>query len=150
MNSRRPSPILEAGVVAVLGPLLLFSLYLLLAGHNQPGGGFAGGLVASVGILLAWAAGGPDGVSRAVPVRSTALMGTGLVLAVLVGLGSALPGLSFLESGFVEVSLPGIAKIKLVSALLFDVGVYLVIIGITLGLIVSLGEEGAEGTEEAK
>lgn len=144
MMRQRPSPILEAGIVAVSGPLIAFSLYLLLAGHNQPGGGFAGGLVAGTTVLLAWAAGGRDVVRRVLPVRSTALMGTGLILAVVVGFAAAIPGLTYLESGYIEVSPPLIGNLKIVSALLFDVGVYLVILGISLGLIRSLGEERSD------
>ena len=143
MNSRRPSPILEAGVVAVAGPLLVFSAYLLFAGHNQPGGGFAGGLVAGIAVLLIWAAGGTVTVRRLLPVRSTVLMGLGLVIAAVVGFASLLPELAFLESGYTELSLPVVGKVKVVSALVFDIGVYLVIVGMALGLIRSLGEEGS-------
>ena len=143
MKQRRPSPILEAGVVSVAAPLLAFSLYLLFAGHNQPGGGFAGGLVAGITVLLAWSAGGPEVVRRVLPVRSTVLMGAGLMVAVLVGLAAAVPELSFLESGYVEFSVVLVGDVKLVSALLFDIGVYLVIVGISLGLIRSLSEERA-------
>jgi multicomponent Na+:H+ antiporter subunit A len=143
MRVRRPSPILEAGIVTVSGPLLVFSLYLLFGGHNQPGGGFAGGLVAGVTILLVWSAGGLETVARVLPVRSTALMGAGLIIAVAVGFAAAVPGLAFLESGYIELSLPIIGKVKLVSALVFDVGVYLVIVGMTLALIRSLGDEGS-------
>ena len=143
MSQRRPSPILEAGVITVSAPLLAFSLYLLLAGHNQPGGGFAGGLTAGVTILLVWSAGGLRAVHRVLPIRSTVLMGAGLLVAVLVGLAAAVPGLAFLESGYVDLSLPLVGKVKLVSALIFDIGVYLVIVGIVLALIRSLGDEGS-------
>ena len=73
----RPSPILERGIVAAAGPLLVFSVYLLFAGHNQPGGGFAGGLVAGAAVVLAWSAGGPETVRRIIPVRPSALLGGG-------------------------------------------------------------------------
>jgi multicomponent Na+:H+ antiporter subunit A len=144
MNPLRTSPILEAGVVAVAGPLLVFSAYLLLAGHNQPGGGFAGGLVAGIAILLIWAAGGTAAVRAVLPFRSTLLMGAGLVVAAGIGFASLIPDLAFLESGYIELSLPLAGKVKVVSALVFDIGVYLVIVGMALGLIRSLGEEGSE------
>ncbi len=147
MIPRRPSPILEAGVVAVAGPLLAFSMYLLLAGHNQPGGGFAGGLVTGVAVLLVWAAGGLETVRRVLPVRSGALLGIGLLVATITGFAAYVPGLSFLESGYIEFTAPVVGKIKLVSALFFDIGVYLVVVGMALGLIRSLGEE--ENPEEA-
>ncbi|MDJ0953644.1 MAG: MnhB domain-containing protein [Acidimicrobiia bacterium] len=142
MKATRSSAILEAGVITVAGPLLVFSLYLLLAGHNQPGGGFAGGLVAGIAVLLVWAAGGTTTVRRVLPLRSTVLMGTGLVVAALTGFASFIPGLEFLESGYVEVSIPLVGEVKFVSALLFDIGVYLVVVGMSLGLIKALGEEG--------
>jgi multicomponent Na+:H+ antiporter subunit A len=123
--------------------MLAFSMYLLFAGHNQPGGGFAAGLVAGVTVLLVWAAGGTDTVRRVLPVRSTVLMGLGLLAASLTGFAALLPGLSFLESGYLEFSVPLIGKVKVVSALFFDIGVYLVVVGMALGLIRSLGEEGA-------
>lgn len=139
--NRRPSPILEHGVVSAAGPMLVFSLYLLLAGHNQAGGGFAGGLVAGVTVVLAWAAGGPGTVRRIVPVRSSALLGLGLVIATLTGFASLLAGGEFLESGYVERTLPLLGTVKVVSALGFDVGVYLVVVGMSLGLVRSLGDE---------
>ena len=141
MRQRRTSFVLETGVITVSAPLLAFSLYLLFAGHNQPGGGFAGGLVAGITILLAWSAGGLEVVRRVLPIRSTVLMGAGLIVAVTVGLAAAIPGLAFLESGYVELSVPVVGKVKLVSALVFDIGVYLVIVGITLALVRSFGGE---------
>lgn len=146
MRAGRPSPILEAGVVAAAGPLLVFSLYLLFTGHNQPGGGFAGGLVAGIAILLVWAAGGTATVRRVLPVRSTVLMGAGLTIAAAVGLASVVRGFEFLESGYLELSIPVIGKVKLVSAFAFDVGVYLVVVGMALALIRVLGEEGKLST----
>lgn len=143
MRERRPSPVLETGVIAVSAPLLAFSLYLLFAGHNQPGGGFAGGLVAGITILLAWSAGGLEVVRRVLPIRSTVLMGAGLIAAVAVGLAAAVPGLAFLESGYVELSVPLVGEVKFVSALIFDIGVYLVIVGISLALIRSFSDEGS-------
>lgn len=142
----RHSVILEAGVVAVAGPMLAFSTYLLFAGHNQPGGGFAAGLVAGVTVLLVWAAGGTDTVRRVLPLRATSLMGLGLIMAAVTGFAALVPGLAFLESGYVEFAVPAIGKVKVVSALFFDIGVYLVVVGMALGLVRSLGEDGAAGS----
>jgi len=137
----RRSVILESGVAVASGPILVFSIYLLAAGHNQPGGGFAGGLVAAVVVLLAWAAGGPDSVRRVVPVSASVLAGSGLVIAAVTGLVPMVLGGSLLESGYVEVAIPWIGDIKLVSALGFDIGVYLVVLGMVVGLLTSLGQE---------
>ncbi len=142
MNDLRYSAILERGVLAASGPLLALSLYLLFAGHNRPGGGFAGGLVAAVVVVLAWSAGGSDTVSRVLPMRATALMGAGLVVASITGLVPLFSGLGFLESGYAESTLPGFGTVKVVSALFFDIGVYLVVVGMALGLVRALGRQG--------
>lgn len=143
MNMRQ-SPILERGILAASGPLLALSMFLLFAGHNRPGGGFAGGLVAGVVVVLAWAAGGPEMVGRVMPMRATALLGSGLVVASITGLVPLFLGDAFLESGYVEFTMPVVGTVKLVSALFFDVGVYLVVLGVALGLVRSLGEQGRE------
>lgn len=140
MKEARPSTILDAGIAVVSGPILVFSIYLLAAGHNQPGGGFAGGLVAGVFILLAWAGGGTALLNRLVPLRSSALMGAGLLIAALTALAPLFLGLGFLESGYVEIDVPLVGKVKLVSAVLFDLGVYLLVIGMALRLVTGLGE----------
>ena len=148
MKPTRQSTILEAGVVTVAGPLMVFSIYLLFAGHNQPGGGFSGGLVAGVSVVLIWIAGGTATLRRVLPVRSTVLMGSGLVVAAITGFAALLPGLEFLESGYIETSLPLFGEVKVVSALFFDIGVYLVVIGMALGLVKALGEEEAPAEVE--
>ena len=139
MNDR-PTRILEAGVAVIIGPLLMFSLYLLIAGHNQPGGGFAGGLVAGVSVVLAWSAGGVEAVHRAVPIRSTVLMGSGVVAAAVTGFVPQMMGLDFLTSGYLELSIPLVGKVKATSALFFDVGVYLLVLGMAVALVRALGE----------
>jgi multicomponent Na+:H+ antiporter subunit A len=141
MRLGRRSLILEHGAVTVSGPLLVFSAYLLFVGHNQPGGGFAAGLVAGVAVVLAWAAGGQATVRRVLPFRSSALLGLGLVVASGTGFASLLVGAGFLQSGYLEVAIPLIGKVKVVSALAFDTGVYLVVVGMALGLVRALASE---------
>jgi multicomponent Na+:H+ antiporter subunit A len=126
--------------VAASGPILAFSLYLLFAGHNQPGGGFAGGLVAGVLVVLVWASGGPETVQRIIPIGATTLTGAGLVLSAAAGFASMPLGLEYLESGYLELAIPLVGTVKLVSPLAFDTGVYLVVLGMSLGLVGALGE----------
>lgn len=140
MKQARPSAILDAGITVVSGPTLVFSLYLLAAGHNQPGGGFAGGLVAGVFVLLAWAGGGTALVNRLIPLRSSALLGAGLLLATLTAIAPLFVGSGFLESGYIEFDVPLIGEVKLVSAVLFDLGVYLLVVGMALRLVAGFGE----------
>ncbi len=141
MTPLRPSPILERGLSLAGGAMLVFSLYLLFAGHNQPGGGFAGGLVAGVGVLLAWAAGGTPQLRRLIPFRATVLIGLGLVVAALSAFVPLALGAGFGESAIVEFTLPAFGDVKFVSVLVFDMGVYLVVLGMSLGLIRSLGAD---------
>lgn len=148
MKRERPSAILDAGITVASGPILVFSIFLLAAGHNQPGGGFAGGLVAGVAILLAWAGGGTQLVRRIVPLRSSALMGAGLLISTVTALAPLLLGLGFLESGYVEFEVPAVGDVKLVSAVLFDIGVYLLVVGMSLALVRALGESAPGATEE--
>lgn len=148
MTGRR-SAILEMGVAVAGAPLLLFSIYLLAAGHNQPGGGFAGGLVAGVVVVLAWSAGGEQAVRSLVPIRSSALLGAGLSLAALTGFASLFAGGGFLESGYVELSIPLVGTVKIVSALVFDTGVYLTVVGMTLALVRAIGLDEEDGEEAA-
>lgn len=140
----RPSPILNRGISVAAGPIWAFSLYLLFAGHNQPGGGFAGGLVAGVFIAVIAGAGGVEAVRRFIPLRSTALMGIGITVAALTGFAPMLAGSAFLESGYVQFDLPLLGRLKMVSALGFDIGVYLVVVGVSLSLIRALGSSLGE------
>jgi len=137
-----PSPILDAGMAIAAGPVLVFSLFLLFAGHNQPGGGFAGGLVAGVVVVMAWVVGGTETMGRILPVRSSALLGTGLLLASGTGFASLILGGAFMESASLTVGIPLIGSLKAVSVLVFDIGVYLVVVGMALWLVRALGDEG--------
>ena len=125
----RPSPILSRGVT-VVGPLLLvFSAYLLLAGHNQPGGGFAAGLVAAAWLVLRWLADGTTRSANALPWHPSALIGAGLALAVLIGIAGFLWSDGFLASQVWDLRLGPIGDVKVVSALVFDAGVAAVVVG---------------------
>ncbi len=139
---QQPSLILETGVGAVFHTALLFSLFLLFAGHNAPGGGFVGGLVAGAAFALRHVEGGADEVERATPVSPMTFMGVGLALAVATGAASWLAGGQFLESGKLELDIPVLGTVKVTSALLFDIGVYLVVVGLAVGVLTALGEEG--------
>src|SRR5690606_27092112 len=120
----------------------VLSLYLLLAGHNQPGGGFVGGLVAAGAFALRALADGRRGLGR-VPEAST-LLSVGLVLATASALVPVLFGAAPLDHRAVEVDLPLFGAVKATSALVFDTGVYLVVVGLALGILVELGDDHAD------
>lgn len=137
----RRSVVLETAVRLVFHTVLVFSLYLLFAGHNQPGGGFVGGLVAGAAFVLRYVAGGRAALKAAVPIDPGVPVGGGLALAAGTGMAAWLFGGQFLESGKVELELPLLGMLKVTSALPFDTGVYLVVVGLVLALLRTLGAE---------
>ncbi len=118
--------------------MLLVSVYLLLAGHNSPGGGFAGGLVAGMALLIRYLAAGSDELDHAMPVPAGRLLGAGLVIAVATALAPLFAGGVILQSYDAHLNL-GLGHVHLVSSTFFDIGVYLVVIGMMLDLGRSLG-----------
>ncbi len=119
--------------------LLLFSLLLLLRGHNEPGGGFSGGLVAASAFVLYGLAYGVAAVRRALPVQMWTLTGLGLLVAVVSGVLSLLAGFPFMTGMWLP--LPGFNHLMMGTPFVFDVGVYLVVVGVTLAIIFPLTEE---------
>ena len=150
-GKREPSLVLETCVHALFHTALLFSAFLLFAGHNAPGGGFVGGLVAGAAFVLRYVEGGSGEVQDAAPVSGTVLMGVGLTVAVATGATALLGGGEFLSSGKLQVDLPLLGMVKATSALAFDIGVYLVVVGLVVSLLSTLGAEPDDPTpaEEA-
>ena len=140
----RPSVILETVVRLAFHTVLVFGIYLLFAGHNQPGGGFIGGLVSGSAFALRYVAGGRADLKAAVPVNPRVPLALGLLVAAGTGAVALIVGGEYLESGIVTWDLPVLGTVKLVSALFFDIGVYLVVVGLTLGLLRTLGAEAEE------
>ncbi len=106
----RRSVILDVCVRAEFHTLMLVSLYLLFAGHNQPGGGFAGGLVASCAFCLLYVSGGEPAVHRAMKVPPTTFLGGGMLLAITTGIVPLLLGGEFLENSIMKATLPVIGR----------------------------------------
>ncbi|MGH4011437.1 MAG: MnhB domain-containing protein [Pseudonocardiaceae bacterium] len=131
--------LLETTARIVFPTVLVFSLYLLLAGHYQPGGGFSGGLVAGLAFVLRYIAGGRQDAGAAVLRRPPMLIGAGLMIAVLTALTPALFGAPALSTAIVEVDVPVLGHLELVTSLFLDLGVYLLIVGVVLDLLRSLG-----------
>jgi multicomponent Na+:H+ antiporter subunit A len=140
-TGRERSLILETGVGAVFHTALLFSLFLLFAGHNAPGGGFVGGLVAGAAFVLLFVEGGPEKVERAAPAPAPAMLGIGLTVAVATGAVAWLAGGEFLESAKADWHLPVLGTVHASSALAFDIGVYLVVVGLVVAVLTTLGAE---------
>jgi multicomponent Na+:H+ antiporter subunit A len=134
-----PSPILRAGPRFLVMLMLVFSLFLLVRGHNEPGGGFVGGLVAATAFALVLLAAGVAEARRLLRREPVALVALGLLLAVLSGLPALIGGAPFLTGLWAKTPLPVIGKLG--SPLVFDIGVYLVVLGISLAILFALAEE---------
>ena len=120
--------------------MIMLSVYFFFAGHNAPGGGFAGGLVASLAFSLRYLAGGREELEEALPIDAGRILGTGLFVAATAVLWPmVLLGEPPLTSHVWDLTLPLIGEIHIASALIFDFGVYLIVIGLTMHILNSLG-----------
>lgn len=119
---------------------LLVSAYIFLRGHNMPGGGFIAGLITSVAIIQQYIAHGVDWMKHRVKIDYQILIGSGIAIATLTGLGSWLFDRPFLTSWFDYFYLPIVGKFELASAMMFDLGVYLTVIGATMLILANLGK----------
>ncbi|GAA1874569.1 hypothetical protein GCM10009836_64600 [Pseudonocardia ailaonensis] len=146
--------LLEGAARFLFPTVLVFSVYLLFVGHYAPGGGFPGGLVAGLAFVLRYiAGGGSEGaeIGSKLRVRPPVLMGIGLLLAVATALAPVAFGRPVLSSAKVSFDVPVLGHVDLVSSLVLDLGVYLLIIGVVLDLLRSLGsgiERDAAGDGE--
>jgi multicomponent Na+:H+ antiporter subunit B len=120
--------------------LLLFSIFLLLRGHNEPGGGFSGGLVAAAAFSLLAIATDVPTTRQTLRVSPRVFIGVGLLIATLSGVLGLIGGGSFLTGLWAELPLPGGATLTVGTPLLFDIGVYFVVIGVVLTIVLSLAE----------
>lgn len=135
------SILLEVVVRLIFHPLIVVSLYLLLVGHNAPGGGFAGGLVAGMALVARYLAGGRVELGAAAPIGAGTLLGVGLFLAVGTAAVPLVLGVDALTSTWFTIGLGPLGNLDFVTSTVFDIGVYLVVIGLVLDVLRSLGAE---------
>lgn len=117
--------------------LILFSIFMLLRGHNEPGGGFIGGLLIALSFALYGLAYSPSEALELLRFSPRTILGVGLGVAVLGGLTAVFFNEPFLTGIWTKVPVPGIGG-KISSVLLFDIGVYLVVLGSTLLILLNL------------
>ncbi|WP_458526718.1 monovalent cation/H+ antiporter subunit A [Onishia taeanensis] len=134
-------PMILTSVSQWLLPLaLLVSVFIFLRGHNQPGGGFIAGLVTAVALILVYMARGVEWTQSRLDFPYQPVAIGGVAVATLTGLGSWLFGRPFLTSAFGHFKLPLIGEFELATAMLFDLGVYLAVVGATLMILANLGK----------
>lgn len=141
LDPRHRSILLEVVVRLIFHALIVLSLYLLLVGHNAPGGGFAGGLVAGMALVARYLAGGRAELGAAAPIDAGRLLGGGLLLAAGTALVPLLVGADALTSTWFTLPLGPLGELEIVTSTFFDIGVYLVVIGLVLDVLRSLGAE---------
>jgi multicomponent K+:H+ antiporter subunit A len=133
-------PSIMASLTRLLLPLaLLVSTFILLRGHNLPGGGFIAGLITAIALIMQYLANGVAWTHERLPANMHPIIGAGLLIATLTGLASFWFGFPFLTSTFGHVHWPIVGDFELASAMAFDFGVYLVVVGATLLILIHLG-----------
>jgi len=154
LRPERRSVVLEMITRLLFPVMIIISLFLLLSGHDQPGGGFAGGLVAGLAIMIRYLAGGSAELDEAAPVDAGLVMGGGLVLAGLSAVAPVAVGGKIFQSFVIDVHLPWVSSVAtpwgelpivgdvhFVTSTVFDIGVYLVVLGLMLDLVRTLGSQ---------
>ncbi|MCC6611058.1 MAG: monovalent cation/H+ antiporter subunit A [Burkholderiales bacterium] len=137
---------LPAALVRLLLPLaMMVSLFFLLRGHDAPGGGFVGGLVLATAVILQYLVGGTVWVESHLRIRPVYWMAAGLLAAAAAGAGAWLAGAPFLTSQAWHGELPLIGEAHLSSVLLFDLGVYMLVVGATVLMLVAIAHQSLRG-----
>ncbi|MDA0566107.1 hypothetical protein LG943_17560 [Streptomonospora sp. S1-112] len=133
------SVLLEVATRLLTPAILTFSVFLLVSGHDRPGGGFAGGLVASMAYVLRYIAGGRHELAAGIPMQPNRLLALGLLLAGGTASAPLLFGRPVLEVVSYTAVLPLFGKVKFASYLLFESGVFLIVVGLVLSVVAALG-----------
>lgn len=135
------SIILRTATRFMLPLLILFSIVVLLRGHNQPGGGFVGGLLATSAFALYAMAFGVPAMQRLLRVPLTTYIAVGLGMALVSGIPGLIEGGPFLYGMWASFDLAGFGQLKIGTPLLFDIGVYFTVLGVCLLMLLTLAEE---------
>jgi multicomponent Na+:H+ antiporter subunit B len=133
-----PSLVLQTATRYLVPLMLMFSIFLLFSGHNAPGGGFVGGLLAAAAFALYGIAHGMKTARDTLHIQPRRLIGIGLSFALGSGLFSVILGHPFMTAQWDDTVLPAIGKLG--TPVIFDTGVYFVVIGVTLMIVFSLAE----------
>ena len=138
-DPRHRSLVLEVATRVIFPLMMVLSVYFFFTGHNTPGGGFAGGLTAGLALVLRYLAGGRYELGEALPLDAGKVLGVGLGLSVSTAAASLFLGAPVLSAALIEFDVPVLGHVKFVTALFFDLGVYLIVVGLVLDVLRSLG-----------
>jgi len=138
-DPRHRSLVLEVATRMIFPLIMVLSAYFFFAGHNTPGGGFAGGLTAGLALVLRYLAGGRYELGETLPLDAGKVLGVGLGLSAGTAVASLLVGAPVLSSALIQIDVPVLGTVKFVTALFFDLGVYMIVVGLVLDVLRSLG-----------
>jgi len=138
-DPRHRSLVLEVATRVLFPLIMVASAYFFFTGHNAPGGGFAGGLTAGLALVLRYLAGGRYELGETLPVDVGKVLGVGLGLAAATAAAALLFGAPVLSSALIQFDLPVLGHVTFVTGLFFDMGVYLIVVGLVLDVLRSLG-----------
>lgn len=139
---REPNDVIIRSVTKVVVVIILtFAINLFISGHHYPGGGFIGGLAFSSAIILLFLTFDIESVRKNIPFDFKIVAAVGVMIAVLTGIGGMIFDVPFLSQSFGYFHLPIFGKTELATAVLFDVGVALAVIGTSLMIIMSIGDD---------
>lgn len=132
---------LQTATKVVTFLILLFAVHIFFAGHYTPGGGFVGGLLTTSAIVLLMLAFGIKTVKKILPINYVVMTSVGLLVAIATAAASIVFDVPFFTHAYDYFDLPLFGETSLHSALLFDIGVYLVVVGVTMTIIQTIGED---------
>jgi len=121
--------------------ITVLAIFLLVRGHNLPGGGFVAGLTFAVGLILQYMSGGTRRVEQRLDIRPIRLIGSGLLVATGTGVGAWVFAHPFLTAYVAHFTLPVIGEIHLPTAFIFDLGVFSVVVGATALILIALAHQ---------
>lgn len=130
--------------------IIVLAAYLFLRGHDQPGGGFAAGIVMSIGFILQYMAGGTRWVEDRLRILPVRWIGSGLLLALLVGVAAPILGYPFMTTAFQYAEIPFIGRVPMASALIFDLGVFSLVVGATVLILIALAHQSVRSPKPAR
>lgn len=130
--------------------IIVLAAYLFLRGHDQPGGGFAAGIVMSIGFILQYMAGGTRWVEDRLRILPVRWIGSGLLIALLVGVVPPLLGYPFMTTAFQYAEIPFIGRVPMASALIFDLGVFSLVVGATVLILIALAHQSVRSPKAAR
>lgn len=123
--------------------ILSVAIYLLFAGHSNPGGGFIGALMTAASIVLLYISFDLKTIQKVISFYFPYFIGTGIIIALGTGLSSTIFGYPFLTQFFDHMWIPILGEVELTTALVFDIGVYVVVVGVTLLIITTIAGDDA-------